>query len=110
MKTTDKSNTQESELKHAPGPWHIDTQNEDGLVFIKPIPGQIICEVDPTPEQEANCNLISAAPELLKGLTDLLNHIYNVAEEMEGLEAFEGFDYDIIEYCESAINKATGKE
>jgi hypothetical protein len=54
---------------YIPGPWHVQPAAHDGGgFFIKPIPGQIIAEVDPSPMGEANARLIANAPELADAL------------------------------------------
>lgn len=59
--------------KHTPGPWHVDTYGRNGELFVKPIPGQIIAEIDPSPNQAADARLIAAAPELLERCNLLAN-------------------------------------
>ena len=57
---------------YTPGPWHVQPAAHDGGgLFIKPIPGQIIAEVDPSPTAAADARLIAAAPELARLLSRL---------------------------------------
>ncbi|MBS0264881.1 MAG: hypothetical protein JSS02_23295 [Planctomycetes bacterium] len=53
---------------HTPGPWFVDPYgaSDTGHYLIKPIPGPVVCELDPLPEAAANAPLIAAAPELFQ--------------------------------------------
>lgn len=55
---------------HTPGPWHIQPSSsfDASYVLIKPIPGQVVAQVDKLPEMDANAALIAAAPDLLEAL------------------------------------------
>lgn len=43
--------------------WHVEVTPE-GKVFVKPIPGQIVAEIDPGPDQMKHAALIAEAPAL----------------------------------------------
>ena len=58
-----------------PGPWRVDRLSETGAVFVKPVPGQIVCEVEPGPQQAANAALLAAAPALANALRNLLREV-----------------------------------
>lgn len=55
---------------HTPGPWHIATHgaSDTGNMLIKPMPGMVVCEIEPLDEALANARLIAAAPELFEAL------------------------------------------
>ena len=55
-------------FEHSPGPWTVSESVVNGALLIKPVPGQVICELDPLPEAGANAKLIAAAPRMLKAL------------------------------------------
>jgi hypothetical protein len=60
--------------QYTQGPWYVVKTNrevETGIkegLLIKPIPGQVVAQLDLTPEMEANANLIATAPEMLEML------------------------------------------
>jgi len=56
-----------------PGPWHIQKSDHSGGLLIKPIPGQVICQLDDLVNMEANARLIAASPRLLNALEFLLS-------------------------------------
>lgn len=54
--------------KHTPGPWFVDRLSEHGYLLVKPVGGQVVAQIDPVEEEEANARLIAAAPDLLDAL------------------------------------------
>lgn len=61
-------------MKHTKGPWKVTASLDTGNFLIKQFgPGQVICELDPLPEVEANARLIAAAPEMKKALQKLVD-------------------------------------
>lgn len=70
-----------SEAKHTPGPWYVDQDERPGMQWNRHIHSQTadyaVCFMahsdgkDPA-RDEANANLIAAAPNLLEALRDLL--------------------------------------
>lgn len=85
--------------KHTPGPWHNGRDATGQL---------IICEEYDTPnlyfepnlEYQANCRLVSAAPDLLSVLTE-----FKIASDKQD-STFDGAAW--LERVDAAIAKATG--
>ena len=79
----------ETETKHTPGPWHAGTMNETGQAIFPESGGFNICILSPVRDynQEANANLIAAAPELLEacktGARMLLRNTLQDSEDTE---------------------------
>jgi len=88
-------------IAHTPGPWCV-SRSEEGNLLIKPIPGQVVCEIDPTPEAVANAHLIAAAPEMLEQIKNLV-HIVSDKEEIPWWLS------DLIEEGRYLIEKAKGE-
>ena len=58
----------------------------------------------------ANANLISAAPELLASLQDILSSAYEIEHDFYGLPGGEDFDVaEVISKAKTAVSKALGK-
>jgi hypothetical protein len=55
-----------------PGPWIVSQSNDGKEVFVKPIPGQVVAVIEPTPEATGNAALIAAAPEMHEQLVKAL--------------------------------------
>ena len=59
---------------HSPTPWRVDRLSETGAVFVKPVPGQIVAEIE-GPNIEADAAFIALAvnhhDELVKALGDV---------------------------------------
>lgn len=105
--------------------WFVQTSDNGGGLVIKPIPGQVICQMDETPDMAANAQLIAAAPELLAALKAaddyfkfMINIVENSCEEHRGeivqTRTVKGKNLDELfeiyqAKAEAAINKATGK-
>jgi hypothetical protein len=63
-----------NERAFTPGPWFVSEPNDPdhtGLL-IKPIPGDVVAEIDVLPNAIANARLIAAAPELYEALAALV--------------------------------------
>ena len=101
--------------QHTPGPWVIHKHGlgspylgnvvrewqQDGITYMRTITIQLKYD---TPEvNEANAQLIAAAPELLRTLTNLINATNVNADELDPLTVFVA-----IEQAKGAIAKATG--
>ena len=87
-------------LTHTPGPWYIDRYSANsGVLFVKPVPGQIVCEVDPLPEAEANARLIAAAPEMLVHLVLAVTRLT--------INNIDGSEQPYIDDIKQIINAAT---
>ena len=51
-----------TEQKHTPGPLHISRVNDSTFnLLLKAIPGDVVCETDAIPEEEANARLLAAS-------------------------------------------------
>lgn len=91
--------------KFTPGPWTATKECELIYVLGGPNDTQIICEIGSvaehsSPDQEANARLISAAPELLVWVIELLNQVKrDNPDKMAG----------IVEHVEKLISRATGE-
>ncbi len=91
-------------MKHTPGPWEIETREDNLQVVISPKhydPMQVTIEdIDGDIEQEkANARLIASAPELLVWTIELLNQLkLDHPDTMDGVK----------EHVEKLIERATG--
>lgn len=96
--------------KHTPGPWEV----FDGIILCEKINSYGNWYVagiqrEHTKEDKANLRLISAAPDLLEALKDLLNQIKTCyKEDSEGLLFVSDFDLNL-DNANNAIAKAEGK-
>ena len=66
-----------NERAFTPGPWFVSEPNDPqrtGLL-IKPIPGDVVAEIDVLSNAIANARLIAAAPELYEALSKALPYI-----------------------------------
>lgn len=80
-------------LKHTPGPWIYDPDNDRYPLVVRDNDTRIIAHIEdnrafPLPECEANAKLIAAAPELLEALMyarDDLNMILGQKKELAKL-------------------------
>jgi hypothetical protein len=63
-----------------PGPWIVSQSNDGKEVFVKPIPGQVVAVIEPTPEATGNACLIAAAPEMHA-------HLEKAAKWIDALES-----------------------
>lgn len=90
-------------MKHTPGPWYWDSEglgSKDVLVFGKGYPFEMT--------STANKNLISAAPDLLEALQDMLSGWKYIREQHGDLY---GVGWDRAhDKAQAAINKALGEE
>lgn len=113
--------------KHTPGPWQlfhmpfsdldngIDLKGNNGNTLIANFP--IPCKTDgvayiPSDEDAANLQLISAAPELLEALTELLGEVS--IHQKDGIvpdpdQIKSGFAITAWGKCVAAIAKAKGE-
>jgi len=85
--------------KHTPGPWSEDPEGELA-VSVEGADGSVVCDVHGAsndPLCEANCSLISAAPDMLAALKRI------IADD-------DRSDYDAIGEAMRAVAKAEGKE
>ena len=58
---------------HTPGPWVVQESFNEGVnLLVKPVPGQVVAEVDKGPNMVGNARLIAAAPDLLAALCELV--------------------------------------
>ena len=57
-----------SNITHTPGPWYVQTADDNGAYIIKPVPGDVVAECDQLPNAKANAQLIAAAPTMLDAL------------------------------------------
>lgn len=87
--------------KHTPGPWHLDETFVDGqwgnpshwiCEVVGPDNSRIVADIpeyrtyeEDAAELEANARLIAAAPELLEALEGLLDDVYGLMRESEGV-------------------------
>ena len=103
MTTTDASFT--------PGPWEPARLSNGRLSIVqdRPMGGMLdlVAEVAIAPNEQANANLIAAAPDLLKALTDCLPDIKAawVNSTDAGQQIWTRFGA-----CHAAINKALGHD
>lgn len=98
--------------KHTPGKWKIGIATVGGF-WIKDANGidVVSCDGDTfrygSISNEANANLIAAAPDLLEALKELRKRLIKCsADPISAAEAYDSFYQDIVL---SAINKAEGK-
>ena len=90
-----------SETKHTPGPWRTDARN--GFPLDIEDPGEyMIAKATPCAKAEANARLISAAPDLLDALKELLDREWQDDEGDYTLEMAH-------RKARAAISKATGE-
>lgn len=85
---------------HTAGPWHVDYGSPYSRICIKPIPGQIICDICPLGDEaleNANAHLIAAAPDLLAALETVNEWSINASGD--------DFPYWVVE---PAIDRARG--
>lgn len=91
---------------HTPGPWHV---RADGSVGSVQRGGMVVAQpcIEPKNQgdQAANARLISAAPELLRALLDVLDRLGALSNPNELLDMMEQEDADKVW---AAIAKATG--
>lgn len=83
-----------SEQKHTQGPLQISRVN-DGTksLLLKPIPGQVVCEIDRVPAAEANARLLAASYNAFDSAAKRLN--VNAVELAERLA--DGGIADLVE-------------
>lgn len=92
-------------VKHTPSPWHVGTPPPNGEQLIGAKNGLLIAVITTGKEIEkeetlANANLIAAAPELLKILSEIIHS--PIAKDL----GYYGID---VKNANAIINKATGK-
>ncbi len=85
---------------YIPRPWFATRSNNGNTLLVKPILGQIICEIYPSEEQEQNARLIAAAPELLECLKKMLIEFASHPVE------FTEMDEKIMKMAEEVLVKA----
>jgi len=95
--------------QHTPGPWYRDPYAENDIVSGTPEDGASICTMwedgyKDEAQPRANANLITAAPDLLEALEDLVTLVDFIADE-----------YDLSRMSETkaaraAIAKAKGED
>ena len=88
-------------LKHTPGPWIPERDDNEGIIFILDDEGEDICLITNdesifSEADEANARLIAAAPEMLDALIRLIKTIRSFQRNIK-------HDYAI-----EVIEKATG--
>ena len=92
---------------HTPGPWRIDSQTRFGDFTIAAGQNVKACKFIAKTQDEANAQLIAAAPELLAALHDLLGHAAWVCPSVrDGMRVELGA---AIKHAEKAIAKAEGR-
>ena len=96
---------------HTPGPWVVqepDPENKGSGLLVKPVPGQVVAEVDRGPEMVGNAHLIAAAPDLLAALREIYAE---VTEDTAGLTRndYESIVLTIRDVAGAAIAKAEGR-
>jgi hypothetical protein len=99
------------ELGDITGPWHVDKSDHNGHYLIKPIPGQIVAEIEPLDNALEIANLIAAAPELLSALETIVENLAESHATEKDAEHY-GDAPEECSYCQSiktareAIDKA----
>lgn len=94
---------------HTSGPWVVqepDPDNKGAGLLVKPVPGQVVAEVDRGPEMVGNAHLIAAAPDLLKALREAVRALNTAARFSVGTTD----SYAIAALCDAAIAKAEGRK
>tara|TARA_R110000824_G_C15209888_1_gene676481 strand:+ start:1056 stop:1364 length:309 start_codon:yes stop_codon:yes gene_type:complete len=99
--------------KHTPGPWRVKYESEPGGAFLiyGPWGGAIDPDADyvTQEENEANCRLIAAAPELLAALERTLSNAIGHACDARGDDCnFE--DWPWVQQAREAIASARKEE
>ena len=85
--------------KHTPGPWFNDNGNIRAIHDTQLIAEMVFCPQATV--QDANTNLVVAAPEMLEALEHLSNELYD--------GEFVKHSADAIRKIKSAISKARGE-
>lgn len=94
--------------EHTPGEWIISEHNmSTDNILIKPIGGQVVCEIDPVPNAMANARLISAAPDLLEALQLAASIIDRLSDDYSAIaKRHANFTRGESNTIENAIKKA----
>lgn len=89
--------------QHTPGPWTIQQQGPDEQIYVIQEDGmRFICRMEECySEQNANANLIAAAPDLLTSLQRLYDATYGKTDLVCPLD---------FEHARKAIGKAKGPQ
>jgi hypothetical protein len=108
-------------IAHTPGPWYCNKTGEmkySGFTIREKKTARSICAYAsngkrPLEEQQANANLIAAAPELLEALKAFVSHSMggtnNNGETWIGWQKGEGDSADKLAFARAAIAKAEGR-
>ena len=105
-KMSDETNKVSFKCGHTPGPWQLNKDGARNMVTIGP---GIVCWIESyKPQATANAHLISAAPELLEALEDLLAMDRAVISRIGDKELAEFDATWQIKKVRAAINKAKG--
>jgi hypothetical protein len=90
-------------MSHTPGPWTIEYEDDDGNLLDDGVTIES-CE-GPVAFRVIDCSapLISAAPELLAALRELVHYD-------EGSSEQGSYGYEVLSRCKAVIAKAEGSE
>ncbi len=76
---------------------YVQESSEGDYLVIKPVPGQVVAQVDPGPHMQEYARLFAGAPKLL----DAVNHVLIASEDGGGMN---DIDWD---FLRSAVKEAT---
>ncbi len=93
---------------HTPAPWRIGTATDNNNLLIqqdgdRPETRQVIAEIDPLPNKQANARLIAAAPELFEALEYVLEIC-----KLDNMD-WDALENNAVPMMEKAIAKARGE-
>jgi len=77
--------------------WFISRNNQSTKnLLVKPLNGQVVCEIEPTAEAETNARLIAAAPDLLvlaeQYLSDVQHQIKYIEQNRDNDVTVDTYD------------------
>ena len=92
-------------IKFTDETWHISV-GEGRCILIKPIPGQVIAEIDPSSNDVWDALLICAAPRMFHVLGEVRDYVKKVSDKTCGTDV-DFADYELLDEIEQTLQKVT---